>query len=342
MRRATSAQRQASENMSSLKCTPGVASENTHEHGGQGPESASENTTAPAPRRRGRAAVTLPERFATVLDDYAAALRSAPLSDQTRRTYASKVRQFLAWLADADSDRRPAERSTDARDWAVRDYRTPPADRPQAQARDRQQHARRRRRPLHPPRPRTRRRRSRRASQGPRRRRSSTRAAVRFLRAVDASPLTARSRDRADPVLRRHQDRRDRQPRHRRRAPAPRARATCASAARARRSARSRPTPRCAPPSRGWLDERPTGPAPTPRPCFSTSAAAGYAVKGAHDVITAIATTAGLEDEATRPRPARIPSRPGSCAATPTSSSSPSSSATPAWRPPRAYSRPTH
>ena len=37
-----------------------------------------------------------------MLDDYAEALRSAPLSDQTRRTYASKVRQYLAWLATAD------------------------------------------------------------------------------------------------------------------------------------------------------------------------------------------------------------------------------------------------
>ena len=57
-----------------------------------------------------------------VLEDYAAALKSAPLSDQTRRTYASKVRQFLAWLADADSEGDPLS-AADARDWAVRDYR---------------------------------------------------------------------------------------------------------------------------------------------------------------------------------------------------------------------------
>jgi hypothetical protein len=42
-----------------------------------------------------------------VLDRYTAALRSAPLSDQTRRTYTSKVRQYLAWLADADLDSDP-------------------------------------------------------------------------------------------------------------------------------------------------------------------------------------------------------------------------------------------
>src|SRR6266545_962313 len=58
-----------------------------------------------------------------MFDDYKAALRSAPLSDQTRRTYASKVRQYLAWLADADLDQDPLT-SADGRDWAVRDYRT--------------------------------------------------------------------------------------------------------------------------------------------------------------------------------------------------------------------------
>ena len=58
-----------------------------------------------------------------VLDDYSKALKSAPLSEQTRRTYASKVRRFLAWLADADTDGDPLG-APDARDWAVRDYRT--------------------------------------------------------------------------------------------------------------------------------------------------------------------------------------------------------------------------
>jgi hypothetical protein len=49
---------------------------------------------------RGRAAVGLAEPFTAVLEQYTAALRSAPLSDQTRRTYASKVRQ--AGLQDDD------------------------------------------------------------------------------------------------------------------------------------------------------------------------------------------------------------------------------------------------
>ncbi|MCA1699097.1 MAG: tyrosine-type recombinase/integrase [Actinobacteria bacterium] len=67
--------------------------------------------------------MALPTPYAAILEDYAAALRTAPLSDQTRRTYASKVRQFLAWLAGADLDADPLT-SADGRDWAVRDYRT--------------------------------------------------------------------------------------------------------------------------------------------------------------------------------------------------------------------------
>lgn len=51
-----------------------------------------------------------------------AALGSAPLSAQTRRTYASKVRQYLAWLAGAGVDGDPLA-SPAGRDWAVRDYR---------------------------------------------------------------------------------------------------------------------------------------------------------------------------------------------------------------------------
>jgi site-specific recombinase XerC len=58
-----------------------------------------------------------------VLDQYTAALEAAPLAEQTRRTYASKVRQYLAWLADTDPATDPFA-SPEARDWAVRDYRT--------------------------------------------------------------------------------------------------------------------------------------------------------------------------------------------------------------------------
>jgi site-specific recombinase XerD len=58
-----------------------------------------------------------------VLDAYVDALARAPLSDQTRRTYASKVRQYLAWLALAQTDG-DALNTTEGRDWAVRDYRS--------------------------------------------------------------------------------------------------------------------------------------------------------------------------------------------------------------------------
>ncbi|MCA1680652.1 MAG: phage integrase N-terminal SAM-like domain-containing protein, partial [Actinobacteria bacterium] len=74
-------------------------------------------------RRRGRAAVGLSEPLVAILDEYTAALRCAPLSDQTRRTYTSKVCQYLAWLTDADTEG-DALRARDARDWAVRDYRS--------------------------------------------------------------------------------------------------------------------------------------------------------------------------------------------------------------------------
>ncbi len=100
-----------------------MTTENALHDGSRDSESTSENTNAPSGRRRGRAAVDLPASQAAILDDYAEALRSAPLSDQTRRTYASKVRQYLAWLATADLEQDPLT-SADGRDRAVRDYRT--------------------------------------------------------------------------------------------------------------------------------------------------------------------------------------------------------------------------
>jgi integrase/recombinase XerC len=87
------------------------------------PEIGLENREPAAAALRGRRPVAVPDRFAAILDDYIAKLTEAPLSAQTRRTYASKVRQFLVWLdsyaaaGDPLSERR-------ARDWAARDYRT--------------------------------------------------------------------------------------------------------------------------------------------------------------------------------------------------------------------------
>ena len=81
-----------------------MTSENPTPHVPQEPETTSENTTA-------------------ALEDYQRALRAAPLSDETRRTYLSKVRGYLTWLAAAGADGDPLTQAR-ARDWAVRDYRT--------------------------------------------------------------------------------------------------------------------------------------------------------------------------------------------------------------------------
>ena len=81
-----------------------MASENQTARVPQEPETTSENTTA-------------------ALEDYQRALRATPLSDETRRTYLSKVRGYLTWLAAADADGDPLTQAR-ARDWAVRDYRT--------------------------------------------------------------------------------------------------------------------------------------------------------------------------------------------------------------------------
>ena len=56
-----------------------------------------------------------------MLETYVVALATAPLAEQSRRTYASKVRQYLVWLAGAEVDGPLV--STDGRDWAVREYR---------------------------------------------------------------------------------------------------------------------------------------------------------------------------------------------------------------------------
>ena len=100
-----------------------MTTENALQTGSQAPKSASENTAGLPQRRRGRAPLELPDPFTAVLDDYIRALAAAPLAAQTRRTYTSKVRQFLAWLAIAALDEDPLS-SADGRDWAVRDYRT--------------------------------------------------------------------------------------------------------------------------------------------------------------------------------------------------------------------------
>jgi len=81
-----------------------VTSENTSQRGRQGSGITSENTD-------------------TALAEYRAALLAAPLSAHTVRTYVSKVRGYLAWLASADVEGNPLTQPK-ARDWAVRDYRS--------------------------------------------------------------------------------------------------------------------------------------------------------------------------------------------------------------------------
>jgi site-specific recombinase XerD len=75
-------------------------------------------------RRRGVAATPLPPALAAVMAEYTTALERAPVSAETRRTYASKVRQYLAWLATTDELDGDPLTDPRARDWAVRDYRT--------------------------------------------------------------------------------------------------------------------------------------------------------------------------------------------------------------------------
>ncbi len=92
-----------------------MATENAQKRGGREAGSASENTTALPRRRRGRAPLELPDQFGAVLEDYIHALATVPLAAQTRRTYTSKVRQYLAWLASADLEEDPLA-SADGRD----------------------------------------------------------------------------------------------------------------------------------------------------------------------------------------------------------------------------------
>jgi site-specific recombinase XerD len=111
-----------------------VTSENPASGRSQPAGSTSENTQ-PDPggtpsRRRGARPTPLPADLAAVLADYAAALKEVPLAAESRRTYTSRVRTYLAWLArgraradDGDALRGDPLTDARARDWAVRDYR---------------------------------------------------------------------------------------------------------------------------------------------------------------------------------------------------------------------------
>lgn len=74
-------------------------------------------------RQRGRRPVPLSGRLESVHAGYVAGLATAPVSAETRRTYASKARQYLAWLEAADVDGDPLVDPA-ARDCAVRRWRS--------------------------------------------------------------------------------------------------------------------------------------------------------------------------------------------------------------------------
>lgn len=89
--------------------------ENAQDTSPQVPETTPENT-------RGRQRTALPAEYENLMGRYDAYLARA-LPGQTRRTYASAVRVYLAWLATGAHDGEPLTDAA-ARDWAMRDYRT--------------------------------------------------------------------------------------------------------------------------------------------------------------------------------------------------------------------------
>ncbi|MGH7736214.1 MAG: tyrosine-type recombinase/integrase, partial [Gemmatimonadales bacterium] len=103
-----------------------MTSENTGEAGSQPPETTSANTEGSGAGRRGARPTALPAGYAGFLDGYISALADVPLAGDTKRTYVSRVRMYLAWLASPTSSRRykgDPLANPRARDWAVRDYR---------------------------------------------------------------------------------------------------------------------------------------------------------------------------------------------------------------------------
>jgi site-specific recombinase XerD len=112
---------ETSENKPSRKYTRGVASKNVP--GRQRIGTGRQNPApVPGPRRRGRLPAPLPGRLEPVHAAYTAALAQATMSAETRRTYASRVRQYLAWLDTADVAGDPLT-DPDSRDRAVRAWR---------------------------------------------------------------------------------------------------------------------------------------------------------------------------------------------------------------------------
>lgn len=66
----------------------------------------------------------VPERFAAVHEEYAAALERAPLDADTRRAYDSRIRSYLSWLDSAGISGPDPLTDPHGRDFAARDYRS--------------------------------------------------------------------------------------------------------------------------------------------------------------------------------------------------------------------------
>lgn len=92
--------------------------------GREDPRATSDITTAADEKpRRGRAPAVLAPHLEQLWGEYLLLLGSAPLDDDSRRAYASRVRTFFAWLDGAGVDS-SALFDPAARDGAVRDWRT--------------------------------------------------------------------------------------------------------------------------------------------------------------------------------------------------------------------------
>jgi GNAT superfamily N-acetyltransferase len=105
--------------------TTPVADQRTPETTSDTTTSGDEHGTPGTHRQPGRHATQLPEELAAPFAQYIDEMSrpGGPLDADTIRAYLSRVRQFLAWLADAAVDGDPLDDPA-ARDWAVRDYRT--------------------------------------------------------------------------------------------------------------------------------------------------------------------------------------------------------------------------
>ncbi|MEV0387714.1 hypothetical protein [Nonomuraea sp. NPDC050643] len=104
-----------------------MTSEKAFPPGSQPPGTTSENTQPAAgearPKRHGARPTPLPTDYEQLLAEYSAALEQVPLAADTRRTYTSRVRMYLAWLAERPAAMQDPLTDRRARDWAVRDYR---------------------------------------------------------------------------------------------------------------------------------------------------------------------------------------------------------------------------